>query len=272
MNIKPVVILAACAFFTGGCNKSPTSSTANNNGSQPPPPIQAEAFHGQVYKSLDGGTVLTLVSKDECELNQGGTILLCKYTKPNDTLRVVTTALGTSQVIYFRFTAQGLVDNNGNVLFSPEGLTAKIQQQQLEQQRVADEKINSVRETQIIATFSLLPFFYYNPGYQDVNYGDIMSPNQLVLTDVSVKLQSSEGQNGFRMRIAPRTKVILFASLESVTDIEQNQFRLNFSENSNADMFEILQGNSEVETSTVHDAVLNAFNAWKAKFPKAVLR
>jgi len=39
-----------------------------------------------------------------------------------------TTASGTIQVIYFRFTDQGLDDNNGNVLLSPERYTAALRQ------------------------------------------------------------------------------------------------------------------------------------------------
>ena len=118
MRIQHIAILIICALFTGSCGKSPTPPTANAGDRQPAPAIQAEAFHGQVYKSGDGRTVLTLISKDECELNERGTIFLCKYTKPNDTLRIVTTALGTSQVVYYRFTSQGLEDKDGNVLFS----------------------------------------------------------------------------------------------------------------------------------------------------------
>jgi hypothetical protein len=118
-------------------------------------------------------------------LAEGGTTLLCKYTKPNDTLRVVTTALGTSQVIYFRFTNQGLVDNNGNVLFSPEGLAANIQQQQLEQQRVADEKINSVRETQIIGTFSLFPIWRPDTRNYDYESGSVCSDGRFIENTLS---------------------------------------------------------------------------------------
>lgn len=138
MNIKFLTLLVITAFLVGGCDKSPTS-TANKSGNQPPAPIQAEAFHGQVYKSFDQRKVLTLISKDECELNEHGTILLCKYTKQNDNLRVVTTALGTSQVLYYRFTNQGLQDNDGNVLFSPEGLLEAQRQVELARKQAAEQ-------------------------------------------------------------------------------------------------------------------------------------
>jgi hypothetical protein len=163
MNIKPLAILAALSFLTTGCNKQAAPPpTPSNAVAQSPPSIQAEPFHGQVYKSIDSRTVLTLVSKDECELNQGGTILLCKYTKPNDTLRVVATALGTSQVLYYRFTDQGLQDNAGNVLFSPEGYTAAIARlesqrkaKQIEEQRVARVAVESKIASKTNATFAV---------------------------------------------------------------------------------------------------------------------
>jgi rRNA maturation protein Nop10 len=116
---KFISVLAGLALLTGGCDKPPTPPTAKSRNSQPVP-IQAEAFHGQVYKSPDGRTVLTLISKDECELSNDGTILLCKYTKPNDTLRIVTTALGTSQVLYYRFIEQGLQAEDGRTLLEPK--------------------------------------------------------------------------------------------------------------------------------------------------------
>ncbi len=140
-----LTLLVITAVLVGGCDKAPTS-TADKSGNQPPAPIQAEAFRGQVYKSFNQRKVLTLISKDECELSEHGTILLCKYTKQDDKLRVVTTALGTSQVLYYRFTSQGLQDNDGNVLFSPEGLLEA--QRQAELARRAQQEAREAAERQ----------------------------------------------------------------------------------------------------------------------------
>src|ERR1017187_4010710 len=160
MNIKPIAILASCVLFTAGCNKSPTSPTANNSGNQPPP-VQAEAFHGQVYKSVEGRNVVTLTSKDECELTQNGTTLLCKYTKQTDALRVIATVVGTPQVLYFRFVDQGLQANDGQILLAPQQYAdamakqqqaeAERQKQEQEKQRLA-EKIAQEAANSIIAT------------------------------------------------------------------------------------------------------------------------
>jgi hypothetical protein len=132
MDTQALAVFVALAFLTGGCGKSPAAS---NRDGQPPPQIQAEPFHGQVYRAIDGKTVLTLISKDECELAGEGRTLLCKYTKQNDTLRIIVTALGTSQVIYFAFTDQGLRDNDGNVLLSPKNYEAAMEQARLARER-----------------------------------------------------------------------------------------------------------------------------------------
>lgn len=208
INITPVIILALLALLAGGCDRAASPSSDNSRVTQPPPPIQATPFHGQVYKSLNGRTVLTLISKDECELAGGGTTLLCKYTKADDKLRVVVTALGTSQVKYYRFTAQGLEDNDGNVLLSPESLAATIKQ--IEQERLAEErererKMEAQRqeaarlsaaiaaskiETLTNYTFSLPPKYF--TAYKDTEkafpVGGGPFTRTFTITDVSIKL------------------------------------------------------------------------------------
>jgi len=92
-----------------------------------PRPVEAEPFRGQVYRSLDGDVILTLISRDELELRENGPTFLCKYTKQNDALRVIVTALGTTQVLYFRFVDEGLRANDGTVLYTPAKLDAAKQ-------------------------------------------------------------------------------------------------------------------------------------------------
>ena len=60
------------------------------------------------YQSIDGNHAITIVSSEELELREGSTTLLCKYTKQDEKLRIVETVNGTNQVLYFRFTNQGL--------------------------------------------------------------------------------------------------------------------------------------------------------------------
>lgn len=289
MNIKPISILAACVFFTAGCNKSPTTPTADSNGSQPPPaPIQAEPFHGQVYKSIDGRNTLTLTSKDECELAQGGTTLLCKYTKQADALRIIATVMGTPQVIYYRFTDQGIQDNNGNVLLSPDKYTAAVEQlqrqqqeaakAQMEKQRVEEELANSTIETKTISEFSLSPHVITQDN------GKYTTDGKLIITDVSLKLHLVNHLTYYNQD--ENHDDIYFSRIKKIGDVGEgtslDSFLLQttmgqvFMEEAKAGEFskvfigdKVLHFKSEDEVRAVHDAVLNAFNAWKVKFPEA---
>ena len=191
MNIKPIAILASCVLFTAGCNKSPTSPTANNSGNQPPP-VQAEAFHGQVYKSVEGRNVVTLTSKDECELTQNGTTLLCKYTKQTDALRVIATVVGTPQVLYFRFVDQGLQANDGQILLAPQQYAdaiAKIRQEEEKRQREEQEKQRMAEKiaqeaakcTEETETYHSIPL-YLQP------FTGLTIDGYMIISDVAIKL------------------------------------------------------------------------------------
>jgi hypothetical protein len=48
--------------------------------------------------------------------------LICKYTRRDDTLRVVKTMLGTTLAVYYKITPDGLQANDGTVLFNPANI------------------------------------------------------------------------------------------------------------------------------------------------------
>lgn len=299
MNTKLTVILAALAILTAGCDKSPT---ANNNANQPPPPVQAEPFHGQVYKSANGRNVLTLTSKDDCELMQDGTTLPCKYTKQTDALRVIATVMGTPQVIYFRFTDQGLQDNNGNVLFSPEKYAVIIEQQrqqamieqqkqleaekaEREKERVQNQIYQSTQKTQDIATFTLAQSRRrYEAGTEEATRGT------LTVTDVSLIFTVQWNVRYNNIGWSDCNFVVPFGTIRNIgevgvrtmpnsfilEDIRSGKEELTSADstliNYNTDVPPSLYFNTESEARTAHDAIVNAFNAWKTKFPEAVLK
>jgi hypothetical protein len=265
--IKPllctIATLATLAFLTGGCEKPATSTATNNDFSKPlpttqasPPPVQAEPFHGQVYKSVDGRHVVTLTSKDECELTQDGGTLLCKYTKQKDALRVIATVMGTTQVLYFRFTDKGLQDNDGNILLSPEQYAASLQRIGEERQRVANEQLLSSKETKIISTFAL----------QARDEGD---PDGVIVTDVSLRYHFPKPDS--------QSKTILFSQIAELTNLEGVDdvfiwFSVHYQPKPNTFYaYQRCVCKSTVEAEGVKNAILNAFEAWKKKFPIAVL-
>lgn len=74
----------------------------------------------------DKGTI-SVVSSDEVEIDGGGrNILLGNYTIDGERVRVVTSALGTAMVTYFKITQDGLIEEKGGrVFYSKDGLQAK---------------------------------------------------------------------------------------------------------------------------------------------------
>jgi hypothetical protein len=140
------MIVASIALLATSCNKSPNSATVGKDGQSAS--VQAEAFERRVYRSLDGLSVLTLISRDECQLSEGGTALLCRYSKEDDKLRVVTVALSTSKEINFRFISEGLQDDNGNVLFSPERYASAIEQHRRQEEEQERQWLEKQRQEQ----------------------------------------------------------------------------------------------------------------------------
>lgn len=220
----------------------------------------ARGTPAQTYKTLDGGTVLTLISKEECELTEHGTILLCKYTRPDSkTLRLIVNALGTSQVIYFRLTEQGLEDAKGNILFTPDQLSATREQRKREADRLAQREQDSIRETRIIATKTLCQ-----------NDESQSSEDKLTVTDVSLKLQYPPDQ----------VRTYLFKNITDIYDVKSDKWgnrATGFYENyfafivqPNNIRFLTVACRTEAEARSLRDTVVSAFNDWKEKFPEAV--
>jgi tetratricopeptide (TPR) repeat protein len=142
----PAILLA---LATSSCDKPNAAVTTDG----PTHRVEAEPFHGAVYRAFDGNTVLTLISRDECELQNQRQTLLCKYTKQPEALRVVVTAFGTNQVIYYRFISEGIQDNEGRILLSPESYLAAIerareQREQAERARMESEQREREAERQ----------------------------------------------------------------------------------------------------------------------------
>jgi hypothetical protein len=70
-----------------------------------------------------------MISSEELEYRvRDGTTLLCKYSIQQDALRVIMTALGTQEVLYFRRVPNGLVSNDGILYLSPSALRAMKEQ------------------------------------------------------------------------------------------------------------------------------------------------
>ena len=120
--VAAVGLIAATVYLFVWKNGSKTQTITDSSGQTH---IEAKPFKGEVYRSSDGRSTLTLTSNEECELRQDSDIILCKYTRENDALRVIVTAMGTTHVVYYRFINQGVQDNDGAILLSPLGHKAQ---------------------------------------------------------------------------------------------------------------------------------------------------
>lgn len=287
MNTKFISTVASLSLLATGCNKSPNSAITVSKDGQPAS-LQAEAFERQVYRSLDGGSVLTLISREKCELSEGGTTLECRYSKEDDKLRVVTIALSTSKEINFRFTGEGLQDDNGNVLFSPERYASAIEQlrrheeeqerQRLETQRQeqhsAERIANAKRENQMIAKYSLV----FEPRLAR-DGSAIRCEGTLTLTDASLKLHIFEHDSTYSVR--EFDSVTYFFRVREIGAVGEgaqgSAFFVNAEHNPDdpsdyPPAHQVFHCRSADEARTIQEAIVNAFNAWKAKFPEAALR
>ena len=103
------------------CSKHPDTPV---QAAKPPEP------KNQTYRTIDGQSVISLVSSDELEIREGGQNIVCKYAKQDGKLRVVVNALGTTTAKYFNITPQGLVGEQGEIYYEPvtyQKITAQIE-------------------------------------------------------------------------------------------------------------------------------------------------
>ncbi|MCX6924472.1 MAG: hypothetical protein NT154_14840 [Verrucomicrobia bacterium] len=106
------------------CSKAPATSHPSE---KPVEPVKATPFKGQVYESIDGRNVITLMSSEELESREHGVNIICKYTKQDGKLRVIANVLGTTAAVYYRITEEGLQGDDGQILYEP-GHLLKVRQ------------------------------------------------------------------------------------------------------------------------------------------------
>ena len=143
MKISAVLIVSLTSLALVSCGKkSPelTTSTTSDGATK----VAPEPFKGAVYRSSNDSVALTLISPDEAEYSTGGQTFLCKYTRQDGRIRMILTAFGSNQVLYFRETSVGLSGNDGTSLLSADQYAAvkeqRRQAQQAEMRRQQDQQ------------------------------------------------------------------------------------------------------------------------------------
>ena len=279
MNFKRYFILFIPAALLVACDQAPNINTIQGAGAVQR--VEAEPFQGSVYRSFDDQIALTLISRDECEIRTQGTTLLCKYTKQADALRIVTTALGTNQVIYFRFTDQGIQDNQGTTLLSPERYSAAMEQVRLtrereaqaqreaeRQRRQAEERAQqetarlaalltkSKAQTKVIAKFPLV-------------VGEFTSrfdPSLATITDVSMRLQ-------FASNDPPHPDTIWFSEIVGFEnwDETRNHFGVMYKRpNDYSPNTVFLEFKNLKAADALYNSLKQSLEAWRKTYPDLI--
>jgi len=120
-------VLAIIGLCLASVACSRDASTSAQQAAQPPEPVN------QTYKSLDGD-IVAIISADELELRDGGDNYVCKYTRQDGKLRVIVNVLGTTTALYFETTPQGLVDEDGEIYYTPTAYARALEHQRLNEE------------------------------------------------------------------------------------------------------------------------------------------
>jgi hypothetical protein len=273
--IPPLLIILGIIFT--GCDNSP-----NTKGNQSPnegQTVEAMPFRGEVYRTADSSKVLTLISPDEVEVSEFGKIFLCKYSKQGDALRVVGTAQGATQVLYFKYIKDGLKANDGTVLLSPKAYSAMEQAQnereieeatrltaaKFEREAQARLKAENDRATAALVqksrqegsrhgTFRLVG----GEGSQAAWH-----PVEATITDVSLTLRYDTGE--------PKNPTTVWFSeikyLEGPDEDRDNQYILNCDVPGTGRFGVFLTLKNKKEGPKFSDTLSGALQAWRTKWP-----
>lgn len=141
----------------------------------------------ETYRTESGNRWIKLISSSELEYRTGDTTFLCKYSTEQGSLRVIMSALGTQQVLYFRRTPAGFVSEEGVNFYSQAGMADYRRQQQAqekmrqkanqeraardaERQRIAEQ---GRQRTKVIGTFEAYTDHYGDHGYPSTELTDV---------------------------------------------------------------------------------------------------
>ena len=155
-TVAGLAISSCCLLISCTENQKPSpngSSSASGQSSKQPSQPSAQPvkeqfkptpFKNEVYRAVDDVKVITLISTEELEINENGSNLVCKYSKQGDKLRIIVTAFGTTQAVYYRITDKGLEGEDGSILYSPSAFDTVMR-------RIAQARNNAALKQELFA-------------------------------------------------------------------------------------------------------------------------
>lgn len=117
--------------------------------------VAAESLtNGLEFKEIYGKTI-RIFSSNEVEIDEKGSILLGKFTIDGERIRIVTSAFGSTNVMYYKITPDGLVaEEGGQIFYSKAGVAGQqveilekirfIEEERNRQQRMTDNKDGTI--------------------------------------------------------------------------------------------------------------------------------
>ena len=99
-DLKNILTIFAVALATASCDRDKNRYVEK----LPTKPLFDTI---ELYYSPQEDEYLKLMHDDNCEYSSGGVILLGKYSRENNILRIVLPAMGASQVMYFEYSSEG---------------------------------------------------------------------------------------------------------------------------------------------------------------------
>ena len=178
-SFQRIAVVAAVATGVISCDKS--QEKPGNSAPDAKQAFEAKPYNREIYRRHDDSKTIILISRDECEVKQGGKTFLCKYTKQDDALRVVMSVMGSTEVVYYKIVPHGLKEENGPILRNEIQYNA-LKKAQEDAARVESEKIaaliaESKQQTEPIFKFRVRGWIEPPPSSGDVlvmkNYVDI---------------------------------------------------------------------------------------------------
>ena len=264
-------LFAIALVLLASCNK-PTSKPSSLSAL----PSQTDSFHQLSYRSIDDQQAITLNSSDELELRTNGVNLICKYTKQDDQLRVVANVMGTTQALYYTITPDGLRDNEGKLLLSPDAYSTALNRLNEARRAEADratqqaaEIADSTRQTTILKTYSF-------PALPNCDSPWQAQTRSIKITDVSV-LASFYDNLGH----PPDDAELLFRNFAEIDAIHEDSY--GQSDKCYYVLIEIRDGYSigaeggftckdRKTAEEIRKEIIKAYTAWHTKYPNSSIK
>jgi len=138
-----LILLCFVGCLLAGCDRSKPISNI---------PDKKSNFQRLIFKQLDSGATVTLVSETECEISEDHEIFLAEYSRQENKLRLILRKSGATSVVYYEIIPDGLRNPSTNEVFLlPEPYARAIDARQKANEAAILEREKDYRLQEAIA-------------------------------------------------------------------------------------------------------------------------